>query len=182
LGMGFLVATLLLARAQTASAQGLLIIVDLEVSGTLGDNGWYVSDVTVSWPTLPADVVIDSGCGTTVTNFDTAGTVVICQAHDPVNQDQYAGAVEIKRDTTPPVAVINAPTTEPLVLLEGTTYMLDASQSYDNLSSVVATFDIDGDGVFGDTSVIVADDDPLPTGHVNPCMLVALDLIAALGG
>jgi HYR domain len=75
------------------------------VSGWLGANGWYVSDVTVTWQVSdPESAFTTSGCTATTIAADTAGTTVTSTA------TSYGGvttrSVTIKRDATPPVLVV----------------------------------------------------------------------------
>jgi hypothetical protein len=78
------------------------------VSGTLGDNDWYVSDVTVSWTVTDpeSDISETSGCGTTVIDADTAGITLECTATSAGGT--ASESVTIKRDATPPTASASA--------------------------------------------------------------------------
>lgn len=81
-------------------------VVTPNVAGTLGNNGWYVSDVTVSWAVSDPDSAITSttGCGSTTFNTDTAGTTLTCTATSLGGTS--SASVTIKRDATAPT--INA--------------------------------------------------------------------------
>ena len=72
------------------------------ITGTLGDNGWYVSDVTLSWTVEDPESPIStsSGCDTSVVNSDTAGTTFTCVAKSA--DGTSSKSVTIKRDITPP--------------------------------------------------------------------------------
>jgi hypothetical protein len=74
------------------------------VAGSLGENGWYVSDVTVSWTTIDPESGVSSttGCGTTVVTTDNSGTSYTCSATDGVGLSASA-SVDVKRDATAPV-------------------------------------------------------------------------------
>ena len=52
------------------------------VTGDLGNNGWYRSNVTVSWSVTDPEspVTSTSGCGTTILTGDTPGTTLTCTA------------------------------------------------------------------------------------------------------
>ena len=87
-------------------------IVAPSVAGTLGTNGWYTSNVAVTWPTQATDaysgIASTSGCGTTNVIADTAGQVVTCSATDNAG-NTAPSTVTIKRDATiPSVATLNA--------------------------------------------------------------------------
>ncbi len=78
------------------------------MSGTLGNEGWYVSDVTVSWNVSDPDSAISSssGCGTTTINSDTGGTTLTCTATSAGGTSSES--VTIKRDATAPSASASA--------------------------------------------------------------------------
>jgi len=72
------------------------------VVGTLGKNGWYVSDVTVTWSVSDPESTISSttGCDPTAINYDTAGITLTCQATSAGGTSSES--VTIKRDATAP--------------------------------------------------------------------------------
>lgn len=82
------------------------------VTGTLGNNGWYTSDVNVSWTVTDPESSISSksGCDTTVLNTDTAGTVLTCTATSAGGTS--TNSITIKRDATTPT-ITGAATTSP---------------------------------------------------------------------
>jgi hypothetical protein len=73
-----------------------------QVTGTLGNNGWYMSGVSVEWNVVDNESAISSstGCETTVLSTDTAGTTFTCTATSAGGSASVS--VTIKRDTTPP--------------------------------------------------------------------------------
>ena len=73
------------------------------VAGTLGANGWYVSDVTVTWSVTDAESAISSstGCGPTTLNTDTTGTTLTCSATNAASLTA-SNSVTIKIDKTAP--------------------------------------------------------------------------------
>ena len=77
-------------------------VITPNISGTLGDNGWYVSDVVVAWtisdPESPYTII--EGCADTTINTDTAGTTLTCTASSAGGTS--SASVTIKRDATPP--------------------------------------------------------------------------------
>jgi FG-GAP repeat/RTX calcium-binding nonapeptide repeat (4 copies) len=72
------------------------------VSGTLGDNGWYVSDVTVDWTVTDPEspVTIIDGCVDTTISADTVPTTLSCTATS--DGGQSTDSVTIKRDASKP--------------------------------------------------------------------------------
>ncbi len=71
------------------------------VSGTSGNNGWYVSNVTVSWTvTDPESSFTTSGCDTSYVTSDTTGQTFTCTATSAGGTSSQS--VTIKRDATPP--------------------------------------------------------------------------------
>lgn len=77
-------------------------VITPNVSGTLGTNGWYVSDVSVSWTVTDPEsaITFTSGCGPTTISADTLGTTLTCTATSAGGTS--SASVTIKRDATPP--------------------------------------------------------------------------------
>jgi len=77
-------------------------IVVPHVAGPLGNDGWYVGDVTVSWDVRDAQtpVSIQAGCDTVPLAADTAGTTFTCLATSEGGTSTEQ--VTVKRDATPP--------------------------------------------------------------------------------
>jgi hypothetical protein len=77
-------------------------VITPSVDGTLGENGWYVSDVTVSWTVEDgeSDIASSSGCDPTTINADTAGTTLTCSATS--DGGTASQSVTIKRDASAP--------------------------------------------------------------------------------
>lgn len=71
-------------------------------SGTQGNNGWYKSDVTVSWSVLDSESAIatQGGCGTTAITTDTSGITFTCSATS--GGGTASKSVTIQRDATVP--------------------------------------------------------------------------------
>lgn len=77
-------------------------VVQPTVTGTLGLNGWYLSDVTVNWAVSDATSGIGSstGCGVTTLTANTPGTTVNCSATNNAGL-MTAGQVTVKIDKSP---------------------------------------------------------------------------------
>jgi hypothetical protein len=73
------------------------------LSGTQGSNGWYTSNVTLSWTLSSVTPILSSsGCGTISQRSNTAGTTYSCVA---VNASgSTTESVTIKKDSTRPTA------------------------------------------------------------------------------
>lgn len=76
------------------------------VLGTLGDNGWHVSDVHVSWSVVDDESSIASatGCDATSVTVDTPGTTLTCTAASQGGTN--SASVTVTRDATPPVVTV----------------------------------------------------------------------------
>ncbi len=79
-------------------------VITPNVSGTLGNNGWYVSDVAVSWTVTDADSAVTSttGCDATAVTADTTGTTFTCTATSAGGT--ASESVTVQRDATAPTA------------------------------------------------------------------------------
>jgi hypothetical protein len=77
-------------------------VITPNVAESLGNNGWYTSDVTVSWIVTDAEssITSSSACGPTTINTDTAGTTLTCAATSAGGSSSQS--VTIKRDATAP--------------------------------------------------------------------------------
>lgn len=73
------------------------------ISGTLGNNGWYTSDVQVDWTVADGESTVSSstGCGQKTVTSDTAGVTFTCSATS--GGGTASQSVTIKRDATAPV-------------------------------------------------------------------------------
>jgi fibro-slime domain-containing protein len=71
------------------------------VSGTIGNGGWYTSDVNVSWATTDATSGIVTSCAPVATTTDNAGTTYSCTATNGAGLSASA-SVAAKRDATQP--------------------------------------------------------------------------------
>jgi len=102
------------------------------VVGTLGNNGWYTSDVAVSWSVVDAESVISaqSGCDTTLLTSDTASISLTCTATS--SGGAASQNITLKLDKTPPVL---SPVVSPNPLVVGGTATVTAGAA-DALSGI----------------------------------------------
>jgi CubicO group peptidase (beta-lactamase class C family) len=83
-------------------------IITPTVSGVFGNNGWYVSNVSVSWSAVDpdSDIISTSGCDAIVVDADTspAGQTITCTATSLGGTTSES--VTIRRDATAPSAAV----------------------------------------------------------------------------
>jgi hypothetical protein len=104
------------------------------VSGTLGNHGWYTSDVQISWSVVDDESALSSirGCETQILPYDIGGIFFSCRATSAGGIS--VRSVEIKRDATAPtLAPVVSP--NPVLLNRAATATPNAS---DNLSGVAS--------------------------------------------
>ena len=77
-------------------------VIESQVAGTLGDNGWYTSNVSLSWDVSDPESEIKSttGCGTEQITTDVTAFVRTCTAASEGGESSET--VTIKRDATAP--------------------------------------------------------------------------------
>ncbi|HVF25976.1 MAG TPA: hypothetical protein VNA23_08805, partial [Anaerolineales bacterium] len=82
-------------------------VITPSISGTAGSNGWYRSDVTVSWTVTDAESGIKTSTGCTASNLtsETSGTTLTCSATNNAGLSSSA-SVTIKIDKTGPTATL----------------------------------------------------------------------------
>jgi hypothetical protein len=131
------------------------------ITGTAGTNGWYTSNVTVTWTVTDplAPIISQTGCGTTTISADTTGQVVTCTAVGRGGTNTQS--VTIKRDATPPAATA---TPSPLPNASGwnNTPVTISFSGTDGLSgsgiaSCTAPITLSGDGASQNASGTCAD-------------------------
>jgi probable HAF family extracellular repeat protein len=85
-------------------------VVAASVAGTAGKNGWYTTDVNVSWVVADPEAPIGAriGCGTDIVNVDSPGSEHTCQAKSMGGTSSVA-MVTIKRDTGKPSVTVPRP-------------------------------------------------------------------------
>jgi predicted outer membrane repeat protein len=89
------------------------------IVGTLGQNGWYTSDVTLSWTVIDNESAVTSqtGCDPAMIIHDQAETSYTCSATSAGGTSSITAT--IKRDATSPVVAVTGVT-------GGSTYILGA--------------------------------------------------------
>ncbi|MEX0741770.1 MAG: hypothetical protein WD079_03165, partial [Phycisphaeraceae bacterium] len=109
-------------------------VITANVTGTMGDNGWHTSDVSVSWTVTDPESDVTSTTGFEAANVasDTDGVTFTCEATSAGGTDSES--VTIKRDAT-----------DPTVTYSGNAGSYDAAASVeitcvtsDNLSGVAS--------------------------------------------
>ena len=83
-------------------------VITPNVVGTLGNNGWYVSNVTVSWAVTDPESTItsQSGCDPASVNTDIGGVTFTCSATSGGGSNSQS--VTVKRDATAPALAVPA--------------------------------------------------------------------------
>lgn len=81
-------------------------IITYALIGTLGNNGWYTTNVLVDWTVVdPESTFTTIGCVDTTVNYDTSGVTLSCQATSAGST--RSASVTIKRDATAPAVTIS---------------------------------------------------------------------------
>jgi hypothetical protein len=83
-------------------------VVQPVVTGTLGSNGWYTSDVQVHWSISDIPTI---GCDDATVDADTSGITLSCTATSAGGTS--SASVTIKRDATPPALNFGTPSPAP---------------------------------------------------------------------
>lgn len=110
-------------------------VITPSVSGTLGANNWYTSDVAVSWTVTDSesDVTNTTDCDATTVTEDSAGVTFTCSATSVGGT--ASASVTVKRDATVPVLAFSG---------NAGSYTVDQSvnigcSSSDNLSGIASS-------------------------------------------
>ncbi len=92
-------------------------VITPSVVGTLGSNGWYISNVEVSWNVSDSESTITSstGCETVIVNTDTSGIPFTCSGTSEGGTTEER--ITVKRDATAPIVSLVSPP-------DGATYIL----------------------------------------------------------
>ena len=111
-------------------------VIAATVSGTLGSNGWYTSNVTVSWTvTDPESAITSPACAGGTVSSDTAGTIFTCSATSG-GGTTVAAPVTIKRDATPPSMSVPASVVAEATGPSGAVVNYPAATASDSVSGV----------------------------------------------
>jgi len=88
---------------EAAPADNTAPSITVAVTGTLGNNGWYRSDVTVVWTVTDPETQISSstGCSSTTVDTETSGTTLTCSATNAAGLSA-SSSVTVKIDKTQP--------------------------------------------------------------------------------
>ena len=82
-------------------------VVTPNVSGPVGNGGWYRGNVDLTWTIANPELVTGmTGCDATLIGTDTAGTLFTCAATNAGGTTSQT--VTIKRDSTPPIIACSA--------------------------------------------------------------------------
>jgi hypothetical protein len=94
-------------------------VITPSVTGTMGGNGWYTSNVDVSWIVADAQSAISSstGCGATIVSTDGASITLTCSATSAGGTATQS--VTFKRDATAPLIGVPGPITTPAITAAG---------------------------------------------------------------
>ena len=87
-------------------------VVQAQVGGSVGANGWYTSDVSIAWALSDPDSPISAqaGCQSQLVSADTAGVTFTCTATSGGGSNSES--VTVKRDATPPLIQLFAPASD----------------------------------------------------------------------
>ncbi len=88
-------------------------VVEPVINGVLGNNGWYRSDVAVSWSIgeLPGSIQASSGCESSSVTSDSQGVTFTCGITS--TGGTTSRSVTVKRDATAPVLTFGTPSPAP---------------------------------------------------------------------
>jgi hypothetical protein len=137
------------------------------VVGTLGANGWYKSDVSVTWTVADPESAITatSGCEAVTISSDTTGTTLTCSATSAGGS--ASNSVTIRRDTARPV----------ISGLPGPNCTLWPPDHRMVKVATVSAADL-GSGLGGSLRLRVTSDEPVNgrgDGHTSPDWIIGAD-------
>ena|GEM_PF-2155402 len=126
------------------------------VTGTMGDNGWFTGDVVVDWTVADPDSdVTTTGCDDTSIRQDTDGTTFVCTATSAGGSSSES--VTIKRDTAGPTVSMNGNLTVPATSQSGAVVTFALPAATDAVSGVRTTTCSPASGMvfpIGETTVV----------------------------
>lgn len=136
------------------------------ITGNLGNNGWYVGNVTVSWTVDDPETPVSSttGCGTVVISADTAGTDITCEATSPGGTGSET--VTVKLDKTRPTMTVALSKIRPLLNEPGVVATPTAADATSGLAS--ATCDAVDTSNYGQQSVSCTATDQAGNTYTRP--------------
>lgn len=107
------------------------------VSGTLGNNGWYTSNVSVTWSATDSDSTVSSttGCDPSSVTADTTGVTFTCSATS--GGGTASQSITVKRDASAPAITVPANITTVATSASGAvvTYSTTASDTTAGVAS-----------------------------------------------
>ena len=114
-------------------------VVTPTISGTLGANGWYNSDVAVSWSVTDPETAVSSqvGCGPSTITTDGAAITLTCTATS--GGGTTTETVTIKRDATAPALSASSNLTVVATSDTGATVNYTSPTATDGLSGVASS-------------------------------------------
>jgi len=94
---------------QALAADSTPPVIKATVTGTAGTNGWYTSNVGVTWAVSDgqSSITNKTGCGNVTLTTDTSGVTYTCKATS--SGGTASQSVTVKRDATAPKAAIVIP-------------------------------------------------------------------------
>jgi hypothetical protein len=113
-------------------------VVSASYSGTLGNDDWYTSNVTVQWAVVDDESpVTEQSCADATVTQDTAGTIVSCSATSAGGETH--ADVTVKRDATPPTIAITSPEPRSYSAGEAASITYDCNDATSGVASCTAT-------------------------------------------
>lgn len=117
-------------------------VITPRVTGTLGDEGWYTSEVQVDFEVSDPEsgVVSFQGCDSVTLSQDSAGMTLTCRA---TNGDGLTSerSVTVKIDRTPPAISIQSPLAQDYVRTDSLTARWTATDALSGLKGTSAALD-----------------------------------------
>lgn len=143
-------------------------VITPNVSGPLGNNGWYTGDVSLSWTVSDDESAITStnGCDPIIIATDTAGAVLTCEAASAGGAN--AASVTIRRDATPPAVSVTG-------VAGGATYILGSVPSASCETADALS------GVASEANLLITGGDAKGVGTITATCDGALDMAGNSG-